>query len=63
MEVHPCAAYRTDIPCRNDDHGAVIITRKEVRHEQCLIVLGYILSRTCVWFGDPGSKLELIALR
>jgi hypothetical protein len=46
---------------QNDDHGAVIITRKEVRREQCLVVLGYIFSHTCVWFRHLGSKLELIA--
>ena len=46
---------------RNDDHGAVVITRKEVRREQCLVVLGYIFSHTCVWFRPLGSKLELIA--
>ena len=48
---------------RNDDHGAVVITRKEVRREQCLVVLGYIFSHTCVWFRHLGSKLELIADR
>ena len=32
-----------------------------MRHEQCLVVLGYIFTHTCVWFRDPGSKLELIA--
>ncbi len=40
--------------------GDVSTERKEVRHEQCVNVLGYIHSCTPGGFGAPGRKLELI---